>query len=227
MDIPIIIESILRHTTVIVILLLGGMVFRHLSAGQRITYLRYIIVAIFGIWASIRVINGMYSIPVYSIGNFFFFLIYIWYVDYELGKYTYKSFFRVLALLLLCCIPLHWIVVGDLNQQSEITSLIHIFLSIFILYSILNRPTKFADQLLRWAILFYFLGDLIFSAFVNEISWRISIELSKKLNLLHYIVVYIHDVFIIISFLFAYFNSKKTSNSNTEINIYTKKKINT
>ena len=209
MDVPIIIELILRHTSVIVILILGSMVFRHLSVGQRIIYLRYIIVAIFGIWASIRIINGMYSIPVYSIGEFFFYLIYKLYVDYELGKYTYKSFFRVLALLLLCCIPLHWIVVGDLNQQSEIISLIHIFLSIFILYLILNRPTTFADQLLRWAIIFYLLGDLIFSAFVNEIIWGISIELSKKLNLLHYSVLYIQDVLIIISFLMAYFKREK------------------
>jgi hypothetical protein len=217
MDVPIIIELILRHTSVIVILILGSMVFRHLSVGQRIIYLRYIIVAIFGFWASIRVINGMYSIPVYSIGSFFFYLIYVWYVDYELGNYKYKKFFRMLALLLLSCIPLHWIVVRDLNQQSEIISIIHIFLSIFILYLILNRPTPLADQLLRWAIIFYLLGDLIFTAFVNEITWGISVELSKKLSLLHYAVAYIQDVLITISFLIAYFTSKKRAVQTKEL----------
>jgi ABC-type glycerol-3-phosphate transport system permease component len=119
----------------------------------------------------------------------------------NLGKYTYKSFFRVLALLLLCCIPLHWIVVRDLNQQSEIISIIHIFLSIFILYLILNRPTPLADQLLRWAIIFYLLGDLIFTAFVNEITW----------------VAYIQDVLITISFLIAYFTSKKRAVQTKEL----------
>ena len=185
MDIPIILETILRHITVIVILLLGGMVFLHLSVGQRIIYFLNIVVAIFGFWASIRVINGMYSIPVYSIGSFFFYLIYVWYVDYELGNYKYKKFFRMLALLLLSCIPLHWIVVRDLNQQSEIISIIHIFLSIFILYLILNRPTPFADQLLRWAIIFYLLGDLIFPAFVTELIGGISVSFSNKLSLFH------------------------------------------
>jgi len=204
------IESTLRHSMVIIGLIIGGITFRYLSIGQKIIYTQLWFVIILGAWATIRINNGFYSQPVYSIGNLFLYGIELIYIDYELKAFRKKKLFRILGLLLLMCIPLDWIIVRNLNYQSDALILIHLFLSFFLLFCIVNRPTTNANQLLRWALLIFGLGDIIFVVFRNLITWEANIELGKKMMLMHYAIANLKVLLICISFLTAYFKKKKT-----------------
>ena len=203
------IESILRHSMVIIGLIIGGITFRYLSIGQTTIYIQLWLFAIFGAWATIRINNGFYSTSVYSIGVFFFYGVELIYVDYELKVFRKKKLFRVMGILLLICIPTYWIIVRNLNYQSDAIILIHLFLSFFLFFCIVNRPTTIANQLLRWALLIYWIGDIIFVIFRNLITWEVNIELGKKMMLMHYGIANLKILLICISFLTAYFRRKK------------------
>ena len=140
---------------------------------------------------------------------FFFYGVELIYVDYELKVFRKKKLFRVMGILLLICIPTYWIIVRNLNYQSDAIILIHLFLSFFLFFCIVNRPTTIANQLLRWALLIYWIGDIIFVIFRNLITWEVNIELGKKMMLMHYGIANLKILLICISFLTAYFRRKK------------------
>jgi hypothetical protein len=210
MNAQVIVESILMHLSLLTGLISGGIVYRYLSIEQRIIYVRCLVVVFFGVWATIRVYNGMYNIVVYTIGDFFFYGIDIIYVDYELKSFRKKKLFRILALLLLSGIPLNWIISGNLNLQSDVVIIMHLFLSIFIFYSILTRPTSNANQMLRWARLCFWLGDFFIVIYNNFLTWEMADEPAIQLNLIHRFVLINTDILMSISFLMAYFQKKKT-----------------
>jgi hypothetical protein len=209
METPYFVKAILLDSMIIIGLVIGAITYRHLSVGQKIIYTQLWVFAIFDTWAAIRIINGLYSIPVYSIGSFFFHGIELIYVDYELNGFRKKKLFRTLGIFLLICIPAHWIIVRNLNYFSDALILIHLFLSSFLFYCIINRPTNSANQMLRWALLIYWLGDLLNVVFQNLMAWKMDPEFGRKIMLIHHTVTKIKEILIIISFLMAYFRRKK------------------
>jgi hypothetical protein len=85
----------------------------------------------------------------------------------------------------------------------------HLFLSIFIFYSILTRPTSNANQMLRWARLCFWLGDFFIVIYNNFLTWEMADEPAIQLNLIHRFVLINTDILMSISFLMAYFQKKK------------------
>ena len=210
MEIPFFGQAILKHSMIIIGLIIGSITYRHLSIGQKIIYTELWFIAIFGAWAVIRINNGLYSIPVYSIGSLFFYGLELIYIDYELKVFRKKKLFRTLGILLLSGIPVHWVIVRSLNYFSDVLILIHLFFSFFLFYCIVNRPTNIANQILRWAFIIYWLGDLFYIVFQNSISWEISTEFGIKIMSIHHKVTKLEEILISISFLMAYFQKKKT-----------------
>jgi hypothetical protein len=63
--------------------------------------------------------------------------------------------------------------------------------------------------MLRWALLIYWLGDLLNVVFQNLMAWKMDPEFGRKIMLIHHTVTKIKEILIIISFLMAYFRRKK------------------
>jgi hypothetical protein len=209
MEISIWVESLLRHIAVIIAIVVGSLVLKHLSTRQKIIYSLLWLVLIFGIWATIRISNGLYSIIVYNIGGLFFFSARVLYVNYELKDWGKKYLFNIPALLLLSSFPIHWFL-NDLNKWNELAPLIHLLLSVFLFYSIIKNPVNIADQVLRWAQLIFCLGDFIIVLFDNEITWKLPINISLDLTILHYLIANLELIMITISFCLAYWQSKRS-----------------
>ena len=209
MEIPFYVNAILKNSMLIIGLIIGAITYRHLSIGQKIIYMELWFFAIFDAWAIIRINKGLYSIPVYSIGNLIFYGIEFIYIDFELNVFRKKKLFRTLGIFLLSCIPAQWIILRSLNYFSDALILIHLFFSSFLFYCIVNRPTNTANQMLRWALLIYWLGDLPNVIFQNLIVWKMDLEFGIKIRLIHRIVIYLEVFLIIASFLLAYFRRKK------------------
>ncbi len=64
--------------------------------------------------------------------------------------------------------------------------------------------------MLRWALLIYWLGDLLNVVFQNLMVWKMDPEFGRKTMLIHHAVTKIKEILIIISFLMAYFKKEKT-----------------
>ena len=210
MEIPFFVNAILKNSMLIIGLIIGAITYRHLSIGQKIIYMELWFFAIFDAWAIIRINKGLYSIPVYSIGNLIFYGIEFIYIDFELNVFRKKKLFRTLGIFLLSCIPAQWIILRSLNYFSDALILIHLFFSSFLFYCIVNRPTNTANQMLRWALLIYWLGDLLNVVFQNLMVWKMDPEFARKIIKIHHAVTKIKEILIIISFLMAYFKKEKT-----------------
>jgi len=205
-----IIMNILHYSTLLIVLFVGSITFRRLSTGQKIILVGKCFDLGLAVYGSIRIYNGLYSVPIVSVAEFIWLGIQLVYVDHELRIMRNKKLFRILGVLFLSIIPLHWIFFGGLNYRGVSQTLISLYLIIAYFYCITYRPVNTSGQLLRWGLLLSITCNFLFAVFVDYITWKMQIDFGDTLIMLYYRVVDVEQLLITISFLMAYFQKKKT-----------------
>jgi hypothetical protein len=210
MEQPFIVKIILHHFTLFVAITAGAISFRKLSVGQKIIWGECCLTLSLGIWTAIRIYYGFYSTPIVSTFEFICYGIELVYIDYELGAFRKKKLFRILGVFLLSLIPLNWIYCWSLNYRGASQILISLYLITFYFYCIIYRPANHSNMILRWALLFYVMGNFLHATFKDFIIWKLEPELSRTISNVSYRLGDIEFFLITISFLMAYFQKKKT-----------------
>ena len=203
-------KFLLHFFTLFIALFAGSISFRRLSNGQKIILAHNYVVLFFGIWGAIRIYNGLYSIPLNSVGEFIVLGIQLLYIDNELEIFRKKKLFRIVGVILLISIPLQWMILGSLNYQSDSTILVHLYVISCLFYCIIYRPVNTSDQLLRWALLLFGTGYFFHAVFADYITWNLAHDLSLRLTKLFYRLSDLEMLLIAISFLMSNFRNKNS-----------------
>lgn len=204
-----IIKHVLHYSTLLIAIFAGSITFRSLSIGQKIILVGKSIDLILALYGSIRIYNGLYSVPVVSVAEFIFLGIQLVYLDHEVKTIRKKELFRLLGVLLLSIIPMQWFFWGGLNYRGDSGILISLYLIIAYFYCITNRPVNTSEQILRWGLLLTITCNFLHTVFADYISWNLQTDAALIYMNLYYRIFDIELILITISFIMAYLRRKK------------------